>query len=143
MHCPSCGGFWVGAKRLGKVLERYMSFLAERHDRQCGRRKRVNPWKVETVRVICPECGRTMTKLNYAYNSNVIVDNCETCGGVWLDKDEIEKIAAFLKYCGLPESFKRELAEIKAVYDRHGEGGESVRDDLDDLGDMLLSIFSD
>jgi Zn-finger nucleic acid-binding protein len=66
---------------------------------------------------------------------------CDTCKGVWLDRGEIEKIAAFLKYCGLPEKVKKELAEIKAIYDRHGEGGEDVRDDLDDLGEMILSII--
>lgn len=118
LHCPSCGGLWVRKKKLGEVLKRYMSFLAERHDKAIGRRKRVNPWKVETVKIICPECGRSMTKLNYAYSSNVIVDTCETCGGTWLDKGEVEKIAAYLKYCGLPENFKKEIDQIRTIYDK-------------------------
>ena len=129
MCCPGCEGLWVQRQRLGVVLDGYMRRLAERQDGKLERRKRINPREVETVRRICPECGRAMAKLNYAYNSNVIVDQCDTCHGIWLDKGEVEKLAEFFKYCGLPESFRKQLAEIKEIYRKHGsDGGEALFD---------------
>jgi Zn-finger nucleic acid-binding protein len=128
MHCSQCEGYWVQKKRLGEILDRYMRRLAERHDKKHGQ-KRVNPWKVEKVRLVCPGCGRAMTKLNYAYNSNVLVDRCPACEGTWLDKGEIEKIAEFFKYHGLPDNFWEGLRQIQEIYKKHGsDGGEDLCD---------------
>jgi len=126
MRCGSCGGYWVQKNNLGLILEKYMKHLAARSDKKKVR-NRVNPWEVEKVKLICPECGRGMRKLNYAYNSNVIVDKCETCNGVWLDEGEIEKIGDFLRFYGMPKKFWEDMRQIKESYKRHGsDGGEAI-----------------
>jgi Zn-finger nucleic acid-binding protein len=133
MSCPECEGCWVQKNRLGFILDKYMKKLARYSNGELRRRKRINPMEVERVKRVCPECGRSMAKLNYAYNSNVIVDQCGTCHGIWLDKGEVEKLAEFFKYCGLPENFRKQLAEIKEIYRKHGsDGGEALYDYDDD-----------
>ena len=39
-----------------------------------------------------------MRELNYAYDSNVFLDRCEKCNGIWLDPNEIIDIAAHIQY---------------------------------------------
>lgn len=38
----------------------------------------------------CPRCEVAMKKLK---RKDVILDVCKKCGGMWLDKDEIPKLA--------------------------------------------------
>ena len=38
----------------------------------------------------CPICNKNMEKLK---KENVIIDVCNKCKGMWLDKGEIEKLA--------------------------------------------------
>jgi Zn-finger nucleic acid-binding protein len=136
-HCQGCGGHWVQRNRLGAVLQRYMRFIAKRRDESCGLRDRVNPWEVEGTPRRCPECARDMRKLNYAYNSNVIVDDCLFCNGTWFDQGEIEKIADFLKNSGMPERLKQEFEEIKTIYDHHER-----QEALEMLKDVIVWILS-
>jgi hypothetical protein len=39
----------------------------------------------------CTRCHIRMKKLK---NKDTIIDICENCGGLWLDRDEIDKLAA-------------------------------------------------
>jgi membrane associated rhomboid family serine protease len=46
---------------------------------------------------ICPRCGASMRKFNYAYDSNIILDKCPDCGGIWTDRGEIRALASYMK----------------------------------------------
>jgi Zn-finger nucleic acid-binding protein len=135
--CAACGGFWVQRGRFGDVLKRYMSHMAQQHDAKCGRRKRVNPRTLEEPGRTCPLCGRAMSKLNYAYNSNVIVDLCGNCNGLWVDRGEVEKIAWFFKHCGLPKDLRQQFEDIKTIYDHHER-----KEALEMLADGIVWILS-
>jgi len=37
----------------------------------------------------CPKCGMEMSEVKF---SNVLIDTCFSCGGMYLDKGEIDKI---------------------------------------------------
>lgn len=41
---------------------------------------------------ICPKCGGTMMKWTAAGLPEMLIDRCQLCGGVFLDKGELEKI---------------------------------------------------
>ena len=45
----------------------------------------------------CPKCGAPMTK---EIQQTVVYDKCSGCGGVWLDKDELEALAAIASATG-------------------------------------------
>jgi len=40
----------------------------------------------------CPKCGQELTEVPF---NDVKVDTCFSCGGMFLDKGEVEKIASF------------------------------------------------
>ncbi len=48
-------------------------------------------------RMTCPKCGATMTK---QIQQSVVYDKCPDCGGVWLDKQELESLAAMAAASG-------------------------------------------
>ncbi|MEX2111800.1 MAG: zf-TFIIB domain-containing protein [Pirellulales bacterium] len=45
----------------------------------------------------CPKCGASMTK---QIQQSVVYDKCPTCGGVWLDQQELESLAAMAAVSG-------------------------------------------
>jgi Zn-finger nucleic acid-binding protein len=51
----------------------------------------------------CPRCGHRMQRKNFGKRSGVIVDWCGS-HGTWLDKDELEQIAAFIAAGGLRDA---------------------------------------
>lgn len=40
----------------------------------------------------CPKCNAST---NRGERGNVLIDFCELCSGIWLDKDELEKLVAY------------------------------------------------
>ena len=49
--------------------------------------------------LICPVCSTPMEVINYAGDTNVIIDRCPGCGAIWLDHEELEHIQAILEHC--------------------------------------------
>jgi Zn-finger nucleic acid-binding protein len=44
----------------------------------------------------CPKCGQKMSSLKYM-DSQVVIDKCSHCEGVWLDAGELAKIILYLE----------------------------------------------
>jgi Zn-finger nucleic acid-binding protein len=77
--CPKCKGIWLDEGELRKILkDKKMADYLTKH---IGTKSR-SP-------MVCPRCGMTM---DIEKADDVEVDVCLTCGGVWLDKDELEKL---------------------------------------------------
>ncbi len=113
-ECPSCSGMWVDIA----AFERIVNQQAERQDRELRHegagggqpvRTKLEPEKV--VYLKCPDCQRHMHRRNFARASGVIIDECKE-HGVWLDCDELGKIAAFVASGGL--TYSRQLKEMDA-----------------------------
>ncbi len=68
--------------------------------------------KIATVdrHLVCPKCGGMTHPVNYGDDSGIIIDKCAQCGGVWLEKDELDKIQE------LVEGWKDELPDDLAKY---------------------------
>jgi len=47
----------------------------------------------------CPKCEREMEKREYAYCSQIMIDVCPSCRGVWLHQDEIAELEIFFEKC--------------------------------------------
>ena len=58
----------------------------------------------------CPRCGVDLVRVNYAVSSGVMIDRCRNCGGVWLDKNELEQI----QY--LAEQWEEKLSEDREKF---------------------------
>jgi uncharacterized protein len=55
----------------------------------------------------CPRCGNEMMEVT---KQTVVIDTCSSCGGIWLDKGELAKIAGQLREA--EASVDRELAAV-------------------------------
>jgi Zn-finger nucleic acid-binding protein len=92
--CDRCGGEFIGADGLAHIVrtreerfppemttelsERAPSFGANDERSGCA--------------LACPACSQEMSVGNYGGDSGVYIDRCDGCGGVWLDRDELEHL---------------------------------------------------
>lgn len=128
--CAKCGGVWFDKGELKLVVNQ---LIVE------NKVKAANTTVPFTKRMIektdqnegyrtCPKCGLTMKKLNYAYDSNVFVDKCQGCEGIWTDKGEVKQIAQFLKK-------DPQVQEIGVSLVKRNQAAR----DMDDLADVSNS----
>jgi len=86
--CPDCGGEFVDLNRLRMIrTRRDVTFSAK--DAMRLRKEKTGPERDE--KLICPRCGALMKKGRYGH-SDVVVDLCPACRGLWLDDQELEKL---------------------------------------------------
>lgn len=95
--CDGCRGLWCDTGELGAVVNALISankvpngesgfFAAARqhedHDVQA------KP---------CPRCNKMTDSFNFAYDSNIFLNRCNACDGIWLDGGELRSVAQFIK----------------------------------------------
>ncbi|MCP4707361.1 MAG: rhomboid family intramembrane serine protease [Planctomycetes bacterium] len=97
--CPRCKGKWYDD---GEFTE-YVRALSEsgvveaERSRLFVRREVRRACKSQEGTRYCPSCQIVMKKFNYAYDSNVFLDKCMACRGMWADKGESSQVAAHMK----------------------------------------------
>lgn len=97
--CPECRGIWVSGEQFHALA---VKVAADGQVESSGKltfqpRKVLRPGEDNPVR-ICPKCTLAMREFNYAYDSNIFLDRCEKCKGIWLDPNEIIDIAKHIQY---------------------------------------------
>ncbi|MBI5208862.1 MAG: rhomboid family intramembrane serine protease [Elusimicrobia bacterium] len=117
MRCPTCSQDLVPIQYKGVAIERcgrcHASWFGPGALVACAQelaREGVVPdaqWQVnkkvlavgrlQEPALPCPRCGRPMHKLNYGYDSNVILDHCRDCDGLWVGDDELGGVAVHVK----------------------------------------------
>jgi len=95
--CGGCGGSFFDRGEFKETLDRMLTAGDVPH---ATVELRGRPASVGTVREgsrSCPRCGEPMAKLNYCYDSNIILDRCPHCQGIWADRSEAVKCAQYRK----------------------------------------------
>ena len=97
--CPGCRGIWVSGEQFHglAVLVAAEGQVESSIKLTFKPRKVLRPHPDNPARV-CPHCTLPMREFNYAYNSNIFLDRCEKCKGLWLDPNEIIDIAKHIQY---------------------------------------------
>lgn len=81
-----CGGAWLGGPTLEKVEKSYKA--ATQAFDKIARDK--NASVASAARRPCPRCrGVRMMHYSFTIERTVAIDECGSCGGVWLDHDEL------------------------------------------------------
>jgi Zn-finger nucleic acid-binding protein len=111
--CASCKGEWLHAGELQKIVEHHdevftpqeigslaavdkQIFTAENEDRD---------------ELNCPACQNVpMEHFNYGDTSGIILHKCPQCGGIWMDKDQLQKVEAVV------DGWKADLNKDSAQY---------------------------
>ncbi|MHC4483208.1 MAG: rhomboid family intramembrane serine protease [Planctomycetota bacterium] len=114
--CPNCKGVWFDSGEfadLAKTLEQSNQISAQKI--KLYKRRDVRALHtVEEKDKFCPKCGKKLRKFNYSYDSNVFLDKCPACGGIWADRGEVAAIVSYLKEDPVATAVGRALAEQMA-----------------------------
>ena len=84
--CPACEGLWFDSGEMELVTATMRGTAAA----LMPQRKADTPEK----RLRCPECNKTMEKRLLGDAQPVVADVCPACGGLWLDRGELEQLVS-------------------------------------------------
>ncbi len=136
-YCPICLGLWFEEDELSQAKDN--------RDRDL-RWLDIDLWQdKEKFRIaygvrLCPSCRLPLYEVYYG-NSGIIVDVCNLCHGVWLDKGEFRKIVAWMKkkadYDILNNYLKNLIQETVEIF----IGPENFRDEVIDFL-TILKVFN-
>jgi len=131
-ECPDTGGELLSGDALSYIVKKREETFAPDLVQETTTYKPLFASPVaETENILdCPCCNTPMRVVNYAGDTGVFIDKCPSCGAVWLDNEELEKIQALMEHWqdNAPE-------QLKAIADRL----EQTRRAAADRGDRTFS----
>lgn len=89
--CPACAGLWFGSGQLERLREASCDTW-KRIESEVFLRERTSDHGVR----YCPHCREPLFRYQYMYRSGILLDECNRCGGIWVDDGELAKMSAFL-----------------------------------------------
>ena len=97
-RCTTCAGIWLDAGELKDVQET----IEHDYSHQLGRIDTVADSyalarQKTQANVDCPKCGSALHASEYGYCSQILIDRCADCGGVWLDAGELQELEKFFE----------------------------------------------
>ena len=98
-QCPSCLGMWLDYGELESIqdslendysgeLHSIPKYFDKSHELALARNE---------GSYSCPHCRNEMEKREYGFCSQIMIDVCPSCRGVWLHKDEIKELEIFFE----------------------------------------------
>lgn len=101
-QCLGCGGVFLDEGELRKIQDAASKTKATieppSHIQRVyarGRDQAAHPEGAPTL--MCPACGSEMASRDWGYGSEVTIDTCLECFGVWLDYTELETLEAIFR----------------------------------------------
>ena len=97
--CPTCQGMWLDQGELEKIQDVRENDYSK--ELKCIPNTIANAYEMARQKSLpeksCAKCNRQMASREYGYCSQIIIDVCPACNGIWLDKDEIEVLEVFFE----------------------------------------------
>ena len=94
--CPDCGGIWFDADELKQVRSAGPDAWTNL-EAQIAPRDPNTTAPSPNYEKKCPKCAVLMRPYRYMVNSDVHLDECEQCGGAWVDDSELAAMSGFLQ----------------------------------------------
>ena len=136
-YCPICLGLWFEEEELRwakDIKDRSLRWL----DIDLWKDK--EKFKISSGQKLCPACRLPLYEVGYG-DSEVKVDVCNLCHGIWLDRGEFKQIIQYLKEKGEFEvlyNFSKNLAEeFWEIF----TGPEDLKDEILDFL-TILKLFT-
>lgn len=131
-RCPQCGGYWLDDGELSALARRLSGLKpVSEWDARSILRLPVPPHKNPQRR--CPRCRVILNNFNYCYNSNILLDRCPRCRGIWADAGELPAIASYVKG-------NRKLDRLATAMADHVRDVEERMSLWEKLGNMYLPL---
>jgi Zn-finger nucleic acid-binding protein len=132
-YCPQCLGLWFEQDELRQAKDekdKNLNWL------DIDLWKEEAKFKISQGKKICPACQVPLYEVRYG-DSQVRVDLCNLCQGIWLDRGEFKKIIEYLKEKGKEEVlrnyFKNLIEEGIEIF----TGPETFREEIGDFLTIL------
>lgn len=93
--CSSCGGEWLHAGELEKIVEHHDEVFTAQEiaSLEPVNKEVLTAENEDHDELDCPVCdGVQMEHFNYGDTSGIILHKCTECEGVWMDKDQLRKV---------------------------------------------------
>lgn len=118
--CLKCGGIWFDKGELIKVVNNLLSKneVDIQTVKETYRNKIISPDKVKQLIRKCPRCNVDMQLYNYSYDSNIILDKCPNCNGIWTDEGEMQAVAKYIRGNPTMDSYAKSLAGELTKYQK-------------------------
>ena len=136
-YCPKCLGVWFENDELSgakDTADRNLVWL----DIDLWKHK--EKFKISAGKRMCPACRMPLYEVKYG-TSRIVVDVCNLCQGIWLDRGEFTRIMKYLQkegaYRALNDFSKNLAFEFWEIF----SGPESFRKEILDFV-TLLKIFN-
>ncbi|HZL12897.1 MAG TPA: zf-TFIIB domain-containing protein [Verrucomicrobiae bacterium] len=117
--CPSCKGEWLFADELQKIVEHHDEVFTpeEIASLDAVNKEIFTAEKNDKDELNCPACGDVrMEHFNYGDTSGIILHKCAECGGIWMDKNQLQKIEELVD--GWKADLGKDLAKYGSVVDK-------------------------
>jgi Zn-finger nucleic acid-binding protein len=98
-QCAACKGEWLSSGELQRILQHHDEvFTADEIASIQGVNQEIlTAEKDDHDELDCPNCtGVRMEHFNYGDTSGIILHRCLQCNGIWMDKDQLEKVEALV-----------------------------------------------
>ncbi len=119
-ECHACGGLWIDAAALERVIadrDRQSALLSVAVGGAAAP-PAAGPASIPELRYLhCPDCRVLMNRKNFGERSGVIVEICKA-HGVWFDHDQLSRALRFVMSGGLEETKRRKLEELDRELER-------------------------
>lgn len=84
--CPLCNGCWLDKDELARITrsrgkDAVSLALIDKHKTQFA----------------CPRCRAPLHEGKHERNEKFLIDECEKCGGIWLDRGELPTLLSMNK----------------------------------------------
>ncbi len=123
--CPMCKGTWFDNNELELFVDYIYQEYPDLPNQKFNFNKEIiNPYNNLEFLKKCPRCLIELEKINYFSDSNIIIDKCKKCNGIWLDAEEESKIAIYNK--GNP--IARELGHQVLTQNKEEKDLEDIAD---------------
>ncbi|HWD94163.1 MAG TPA: zf-TFIIB domain-containing protein [Verrucomicrobiae bacterium] len=117
--CSGCQGEWLHAGELQKLVEHHDEvFTPEEIASLAAVDKQILTVENEDRDELnCPACENVrMEHFNYGGTSGIILHKCTDCGGVWMDKAQLQKVEEVVD--GWKADLNKDSAKYSGVVDK-------------------------
>ena len=112
--CPGCKGEWLHAGELQKLVEHHDEIFTpeEIASLDAVNKEILTAEKDDHDELNCPCCENVqMEHFNYGDTSGILLHKCPECGGIWMDKDQLQRVEE------LVDGWKADLGQDLNKYD--------------------------
>lgn len=97
--CPACRGIWLDKGELERIEEtRERKYSGEQLGGiQIAARAYEMARQKAQPGITCPNCSTALDAREYAYCSQIVMDQCPKCRGIWLDAGEVAALEQFFE----------------------------------------------